>query len=96
MLVLTRKEGEAIHITWPISSPTVLSHVREITTDPDDATIVEAIILMAKSMRMQVVAEGVETEEQKNFLLERGCNVVQGFLFSPPDPADKIPSLINS
>ncbi len=51
---------------------------------------------MAKSMGMQVVAEGVETEEQKNFLLERGCNVVQGFLFSPPDTADKIPSLINS
>jgi len=65
------------------------SFIRDITTDPDDASIVQAIIAMAHSMGLQVVAEGVETEDQLAFLEKNQCDCVQGFLFSPPLPADK-------
>ncbi len=60
------------------------SFVKEIITNPDDAAIVEAIISMASSLKLEVVAEGVETEEQLKFLREQGCKVVQGYLFSRP------------
>ncbi|MCG8592484.1 MAG: EAL domain-containing protein [Proteobacteria bacterium] len=62
--------------------------VRDIMVDPDDASIVEAIISIAEKMRLRVVAEGVETIEQQRFLAARGCPEMQGYLFSPPVPAD--------
>ncbi len=71
------------------------SFVRDITTDPDDASIIEAILALAKSLNIQVIAEGVETRQQQQFLHERGCNVMQGFYFSPPVPAAQIPALLN-
>ncbi|MGD2136626.1 MAG: diguanylate cyclase [Gammaproteobacteria bacterium] len=62
------------------------SFVHDITTDPDDATIVGAIIAMAHNMGLCVVAEGVETDEQLAFLGKLRCNEIQGFLFSQAVP----------
>jgi len=63
------------------------SFVGDITADPDDAALTTAILSMAHSLQLRVVAEGVETLEQAEFLRERGCHELQGFLFSPAVPA---------
>ena len=55
------------------------SFVRDVTTDADDAALVQAIISMAHSLGIQTVAEGVETWEQRAFLLEHGCDAMQGY-----------------
>jgi diguanylate cyclase (GGDEF)-like protein len=60
------------------------SFVRDIATDEDDASIVSAVIGMGKSLHMRVVAEGVETREQLEFLQKHNCPFGQGYLFSPP------------
>jgi diguanylate cyclase (GGDEF)-like protein len=70
------------------------SFVRDLTTDPDDAAITAAIISMAKTLSLRVVAEGVETEAQLEFLREHGCDEMQGFLFSPPVPAEQATELL--
>jgi diguanylate cyclase (GGDEF)-like protein/PAS domain S-box-containing protein len=64
--------------------------IRNITTDANDASISEAIIALAHSLRMDVIAEGVETKEQKEFLAAHDCFEMQGYYFSRPVPADKI------
>lgn len=60
------------------------SFIRDLETDAEDRGLTEAIITMAKTLRLHLVAEGVETENQSDFLKERGCNELQGFLFSRP------------
>jgi diguanylate cyclase (GGDEF)-like protein len=69
------------------------SFVADIVTDRDAATIATAIIDMAHTLRKEVVAEGVETFEQLDFLRRAGCEKVQGYLLSPPLPADHLAQL---
>ena len=64
------------------------SFVRDITLDPDDATIVLSIISLAHSLRLEVIAEGVETEAQLAYLHKHGCDYMQGYYFSRPLPAE--------
>ncbi len=70
------------------------SFVRDIPADSDDAAIIAAIISMGGALGMRVLAEGVETEEQRAFLSERGCDEMQGYLMSPPVPADAMAELL--
>ncbi len=70
--------------------------VSAIGTDPNNAVITAAIISMAHTLGLQVVAEGVETEEQRRFLLERDCDEMQGYLFSKPLPADELTELLRN
>lgn len=71
------------------------SFIRDITTDSDDAAITEAIVVMAHSLKLKVVAEGVETEEQLDFLRRCGCEEVQGYYFSRPHPVDRAGLFLN-
>lgn len=70
--------------------------VRDATRDTDDAALVMAIITLAHNLRLKVIAEGVETEEQLKFLQLLRCDEIQGFLFSRPVPAEAIPELLES
>lgn len=70
------------------------SFVQNITSDPSDRAIVKAIIAIADSLDLRVVAEGVETEEQLALAREYGCHEYQGYLFSPPVGADAFASLM--
>lgn len=62
------------------------SFVRDVATDSDNATLVEAIITMARSLKLEVVAEGVETGAQMGFLRQHGCDYAQGYYFGRPAP----------
>ena len=66
------------------------SFVRDITVDQDDAAIVASIISLAHNLRLQVIAEGVETQEQLSYLQRHRCDEMQGFYFSEPVSADDI------
>jgi diguanylate cyclase (GGDEF)-like protein/PAS domain S-box-containing protein len=72
------------------------SFVRDITTDSNDATMVKTIILMAHSLKLHVIAEGVETEAQADFLRASGCEQAQGYLFGRPVAADEFTKLLQS
>jgi len=63
------------------------SFVQDVTTDPNAASIAQSIVMLAHNLNLQVVAEGVETSEQADFLRSAGCNLVQGFFFGRPVPA---------
>ena len=64
--------------------------IRNVTTDANDATIARVIINLARSLKLKVVAEGVETEEQLNFLRAEACDEIQGYYFSRPVLVDEI------
>jgi diguanylate cyclase (GGDEF)-like protein/PAS domain S-box-containing protein len=70
------------------------SFVHGMTEKPDDTSIISTIISLAQSLRLKVVAEGVETEQQAQLLRLLRCDQVQGYLFSPPVPAEKVESLL--
>jgi EAL domain-containing protein (putative c-di-GMP-specific phosphodiesterase class I) len=70
------------------------SFIKDLPRDAEDAAIAKAIIAMAHSLRLEVVAEGVESAEQLAFLQQHGCELVQGFLFSRPVASTEIPALL--
>jgi diguanylate cyclase (GGDEF)-like protein/PAS domain S-box-containing protein len=70
------------------------SFVRDIATDPSDQAIVRTIVAMAKTLDMVVIAEGVETEDQRQILLSSGCTNYQGYLFGKPVPIDQFEALL--
>ena len=70
------------------------SFVQDLPGDADVAAITRAIIAMAHGLRLKVIAEGVETEEQLNFLREQECDEMQGYLFSRPLPEDEFVGLL--
>jgi diguanylate cyclase (GGDEF)-like protein/PAS domain S-box-containing protein len=68
--------------------------VRDLATSPDDAAITTAIIAMARSLKLEVLAEGVETPAQAEFLIDHGCALMQGYMFGRPLPAPKFERLL--
>jgi len=70
------------------------SFIRDIETDSSDRAIVKTIIAMAQSLELDVIAEGVETEEQRQLLLNKGCTHFQGYLFSKPVPIEQFEALL--
>lgn len=71
------------------------SFIKDVTTDPSDAAIVSAVIQLAHSLKLIVVAEGVERQDQLDFLRRQHCDNIQGYLFSKPLPADQLEAFIN-
>lgn len=81
---------------FPIDSLKIdQSFVSQVTEDDHDAAIAKAIIAMAQSLKLKVIAEGVETEEQLTFLRKQGCHGIQGYLYSPPLTAAGIEQLLS-
>ena len=72
------------------------SFVQDIATDPNDTAIAETIILMARSLELDVVAEGVETQTEYDFLASKGCSTYQGYLFSRPVPVNEFNNLLKA
>lgn len=72
------------------------SFVRDLDSDPDDAAIVSAIIAMARSLDLEIVAEGVEKEAHRDFLLGLNCYEAQGFLYSRPLPPDEVEAILRA
>jgi EAL domain-containing protein (putative c-di-GMP-specific phosphodiesterase class I) len=70
------------------------SFIRELPADQEDKAIAKAIIAMGKSLNLNVVAEGVETAEQQQFLREHACDQMQGYYFSRPVPAADFEALL--
>jgi EAL domain-containing protein (putative c-di-GMP-specific phosphodiesterase class I) len=70
------------------------SFVNQMTSDPDDAAIVSAVVSLSKSLKLNVIAEGVETPEQYAFLLSQQCGGGQGHYFSRPVPAGEFAVLL--
>ncbi len=72
------------------------SFIKDVAASSDSVAIVRAIIAMARSLNLSLVAEGVETEPQLNFLRSNGCEIIQGYYFSPPVPALEMTKLLET
>ena len=72
------------------------SFIMDIPQNEDDMAIVDSIIAISKSLKLDLIAEGVETEAQKEFLLSKGCKKVQGYLYARPMPAEEVSELLGS
>ena len=70
------------------------SFVCDLPHDPDDRVIARSILSLGRNLGLEVVAEGVETREQLDFLRREGCDAMQGYLVSPPVPADTLPEVV--
>ena len=80
---------------YPIDSLKInRSFIKDLTVNPDDAAIVETIITLAQKLKIDVVAEGVETKDQLDFLSDSGCQNAQGFLLIKPMPAEEFDQYI--
>lgn len=83
--------------TFPIDHIKIdRSFIKDICRDADDASIVEVIISIAHTLGLKVVAEGVETREQLNYLIEHQCDEIQGYFFSPPRSVQEITAFFPS
>jgi len=72
------------------------SFVAEVTDNPDDAAIVRTIITLGHNLGLKVIAEGVESEEQRVYLARLGCHAYQGYLTSRPLPVNEFESLLTA
>lgn len=70
------------------------SFISGIADDQDDLAITETIITLGHALGKELVAEGVETERQRDLLIGMGCDIFQGFLYSPPVPFDRLEALL--
>ena len=81
--------------SFPISRLKIdKSFVRDLAHSADDQAIARAIISLSHQLQMRVIAEGVETEQQRDFLAQYGCDEMQGYLFSKPVPPDEIEAML--
>jgi EAL domain-containing protein (putative c-di-GMP-specific phosphodiesterase class I) len=71
------------------------SFVRDILVDPNDAVIARTIVALGQSLGLEVIAEGVETEAQRNLLAESGCYAYQGYYFCRPLPVEGFEAFVN-
>ena len=68
--------------------------VRDLPEDEEDAGITKAVIALANSLNLKVIAEGVETKEQRDFLVENGCKKIQGYFYSKPVPSNEFENIL--
>lgn len=82
---------------FPVTSLKIdRSFIKDLPENDDDAVIVQTIINLARNLNIQLVAEGIETSEQVDFLMSRECGVGQGYLFSRPLPAEQVTELLEN
>ena len=71
------------------------SFVKDVPQDAESVAIIKAIIALAKSLNLNLIAEGVETSVQKDFLIDNGCVTIQGYYYTPPVPAEEMRMLLS-